>query len=103
MVEKFIGKVVFYECQTGFFRVKFKGFSENRAVSPLDFPIFLIPRENLPSPQFCDTVFLMTTGTVEAGVDAAGALVTECVARAINRAALKAEPEYGLKAARDFV
>ena len=49
-----------------------------------------------------DTIFLMASGEVEVGVDALGALVTECMGRAINRAALTAEPAYGLKAARDF-
>lgn len=49
-----------------------------------------------------DTIFLMTTGEVEVGVDAVGALITECMGRAINRAAVTAEPAYGLKAARDF-
>ena len=49
-----------------------------------------------------DTIFLMTTGEVEVGVDAVGALITECMGRAIGRAALLAEPAYGLKAAKDF-
>ena len=49
-----------------------------------------------------DTIFVMATGEVEVGVDALGALITEVMARAINRAALDAEPAYGLKAARDF-
>ncbi len=49
-----------------------------------------------------DTIFVMSTGEVEAGVDAVGALVTECMGRAINRAALTAKPEYGLKCAADF-
>lgn len=49
-----------------------------------------------------DTIFLMSTGEVEAGVDAVGALVTECMARAINRAATQSESAYGLKSAADF-
>lgn len=49
-----------------------------------------------------DTVFLMASGEVEAGVDALGALVAECTARSVNRAVLQAEPAYGLKAAREF-
>ena len=49
-----------------------------------------------------DTIFLMASGEAVGGVDAVGALVTECMGRAINRAALTAEPAYGLKAARDF-
>ena len=50
-----------------------------------------------------DTIFVMATGEVEVGVDALGALTVEVMARAINRAALDAEPAYGLKAARDFL
>ncbi len=50
-----------------------------------------------------DTVFVMASGEVEVGVDALGALTVEVMARAINRAALDAEPAYGLKAARDFL
>ena len=49
-----------------------------------------------------DTIFVMSTGEVEVGVDALGALAVEVMARAINRAASQAEPAYGLKAARDF-
>lgn len=49
-----------------------------------------------------DTMFLMSSGEVEVGVDALGALVVECVARAVNRAVLRAEAAYGLKAARDL-
>ena len=50
-----------------------------------------------------DTIFVMATGEAEVGVDALGALATEVMARAINRAVLDAEPAYGLKAARDFL
>ena len=50
-----------------------------------------------------DTIFVMASGEVEVGVDALGALMTECMARAINRAALTAEPAYGLKSARSFL
>ena len=49
-----------------------------------------------------DTIFVLATGEVEALPDAVGALATEVMARAINRAAKMAEPAYGLKAARDF-
>lgn len=49
-----------------------------------------------------DTIFVMATGEVEALPDAVGALATEVMARAINRAAKMAKPAYGLKAARDF-
>lgn len=49
-----------------------------------------------------DTIFVMATGEVEVMPDAVGALATDVMARAINRAARAAEPAYGLKAARDF-
>ena len=49
-----------------------------------------------------DTLFVMASGEVEVNVDALGALVTECVGRAINRAALMARPAYGLPAACSF-
>ena len=50
-----------------------------------------------------DTIFVMASGEVEVGVDALGALMTECMARAINRAALTAAPAYGLKSAQSFL
>ncbi len=50
-----------------------------------------------------DTVFVMTTGEVEVGVDALGAFTVEVMARAINRAALDAEPAYGLLSAKSFL
>jgi L-aminopeptidase/D-esterase-like protein len=50
-----------------------------------------------------DTVFVMATGEVEVSPDALGALATRVMAKAINRAALAAEPAYGLKAASDFI
>lgn len=46
-----------------------------------------------------DTVFVMATGEADVAPDSLGALATEVMARAINRAAMKAEPAYGLKAA----
>ncbi len=49
-----------------------------------------------------DTIFVMATGEVEVMPDAVGALATDVMARAINRAARMAEPAYGLKAPRDF-
>ncbi|MDF3000618.1 MAG: peptidase family, partial [Bacillota bacterium] len=49
-----------------------------------------------------DTIFVMATGEVEVMPDAVGALATDVMARAINRAARMAAPAYGLKAARDF-
>ena len=50
-----------------------------------------------------DTIFVMASGEVEVGVDALGALMTECMARAINRAALTAAPAYGLKSAQSYL
>jgi len=49
-----------------------------------------------------DSIFVMATGEVEVGADALGALATEVMARAINRAVRAAQPAYGLKAACDF-
>ncbi len=49
-----------------------------------------------------DTIFVMATGEVEVGPDALGAMATEVMARAINRAVLMAQPAYGLKAAVDL-
>ena len=49
-----------------------------------------------------DTIFVLATGETEALPDAVGALATEVMARAVNRAVKMAEPAYGLKAARDF-
>ncbi len=49
-----------------------------------------------------DTIFVMATGEVEVGPDALGALATEVMARAINRAGRLAQPAYGLKAACDL-
>jgi L-aminopeptidase/D-esterase-like protein len=50
-----------------------------------------------------DTIFVLATGEEEVMPDAVGALAADVMARAINRAALMAEPAYGLKAARDFL
>lgn len=50
-----------------------------------------------------DTIFALATGEVEVMPDAVGALAADVMARAINRAALTAEPLYGLKAAKDFL
>lgn len=49
-----------------------------------------------------DTIFVMSTGEVEVGPDALGALATEVMARAICRGVKAAESAYGLKAAKDF-
>lgn len=49
-----------------------------------------------------DTVFVMATGEAEVSPDALGALATRVMAKAINRAALAAEPAYGLLAASNF-
>ncbi len=50
-----------------------------------------------------DTIFVLATGEVEVMPDAVGALAAEVMAKAITRAALTAEPAYGLKAAKDFL
>lgn len=39
-----------------------------------------------------DTIYLMANGELEVGVDAPGALATECIGCAINRDILNAEP-----------
>lgn len=49
-----------------------------------------------------DTIFVMSTGNVEVGADAVGALATEVMVRAINRAATQTAPAYGLKSAQNF-
>lgn len=49
-----------------------------------------------------DTIFVMSTGDVEVGADAVGALATEVMVRAINRAATQTAPAYGLKSAQNF-
>jgi L-aminopeptidase/D-esterase-like protein len=49
-----------------------------------------------------DTIFVLATGEVDVMPDAVGALATDVMGRAVNRAARMAEPAYGLKAARDF-
>ena len=49
-----------------------------------------------------DTIFVMSTAEVECNPDALGCLATEVMGRAINRAALNAEPAYGLKSAQSF-
>jgi L-aminopeptidase/D-esterase-like protein len=50
-----------------------------------------------------DSIFVMATGEIEVSPDALGALTVEVMAKAINRAVLKAEPAYGFKAAKDFI
>lgn len=50
-----------------------------------------------------DTVFFMASGEAEVNADALGALAVECVARSVNRAVLRAESAYGMKAARDLL
>ena len=49
-----------------------------------------------------DTIFVMATGEVEAAPDSLGALATEVMARAINRAARQAKSAYGFKAGSEF-
>ncbi len=47
-----------------------------------------------------DTIFVMATGEVDAGVDMVGMLATRALEQAIVDAALSAKPAYGLPAAR---
>jgi len=49
-----------------------------------------------------DTIFVMSTGEVQVSPDGLGALASEVMAKAIGRAVRKAEPAYGLKAARQL-
>lgn len=49
-----------------------------------------------------DTIFVLATGETEVAPDCLGALATEVMGRAINRAVTEAEPAYGLLAARQF-
>lgn len=50
-----------------------------------------------------DTIFTMCTNEIEVMPDSLGALATEVMAKAINRAAKSAEAAYGLKCAKDFI
>lgn len=47
-----------------------------------------------------DSVYALSTGTIEADVNIAGTLAASVLARAINRAVLQAEPVFGLTAAK---
>lgn len=49
-----------------------------------------------------DTVFVMSSGDVDADTLAVGILAREAVARAINRAVFEAQSAYGLLSASDF-
>lgn len=49
-----------------------------------------------------DTIFVLSTGEVEAMPDAIGILATEMMAKAINRAVKHAKGAYGLKAYEDL-
>lgn len=49
-----------------------------------------------------DTIFVLSTGEVEAMPDAIGILATEVMAKAINRAVKAADSAYGLKAYKDI-
>lgn len=50
-----------------------------------------------------DTLYAASCGDVEADLDMVGTLAAEVVSEAILRAVMKAEPAYGLKAARDIM
>lgn len=49
-----------------------------------------------------DTIFVIATGEVEVVPDIIGVLATDCMAKAIQRAVIKAESAYGLKAYKDI-
>jgi len=49
-----------------------------------------------------DTIFVMATGEADVMPDAVGALAAEVMARAVNRAAILAEPVCGLKSAKNI-
>jgi len=49
-----------------------------------------------------DTIFVMATGEAAVAPDGLGALAADVMAKAIVRAAHKAKPAYGLKAAENF-
>ena len=50
-----------------------------------------------------DTIFVMATGEVEVNFDAAAVIATEQISKAIENAALSAEPAYGLKNAKSLI
>ena len=50
-----------------------------------------------------DTIFVMTTGKVEADFDSLAALSTDILQYAIINSARNAEPAYGLKSASSFL
>ena len=50
-----------------------------------------------------DTIFVMANGKIEVSPDAFNTMATEIMARAVNRAALSAEPAYGLKSAQTML
>lgn len=49
-----------------------------------------------------DTIFVISTGEVEASVDAIGALATNCMKEAIYVATKSSEPAYGLESFKSF-
>jgi len=49
-----------------------------------------------------DTIFALSTGEVAVMPDAVGAMAAQVMAKAVNRAVMKAQSAYGLKAACDF-
>lgn len=50
-----------------------------------------------------DTIFALSAGEIEVMPDAVGALSSNVMAKAVNRAVLMARPAYGLKAASSFL
>jgi L-aminopeptidase/D-esterase-like protein len=63
-----------------------------------------IARAVRPAPTSADgdSVFAMASGTASADADAVSCIAADMAAAAIRRAALLAEPAYGLKSARSF-
>ncbi|MFI3173097.1 MAG: P1 family peptidase [Eubacteriales bacterium] len=50
-----------------------------------------------------DTIFVLSTGEVDASVDAIGVLATTCMKEAIHVATKSSEPAYGLKSYQSFL
>ena len=49
-----------------------------------------------------DTIFTLSTGEVEADINAVGSLAAETMSRAIYRAIISAESAYNLKSCKDL-
>ena len=49
-----------------------------------------------------DTIFVLSTGEVEANLDVVGVLAADTMAMAIKRGIMKAEGAYGLPSSREI-